>query len=155
MNNIISTFFFSLIIIIFIIGIIYTLKNNSKLKKLLLNEKILFKQNELEIIDKESLGVDFWMGNMTIYENYIRIEKATIPNTYSHFIVGNKNKNSTNKISGTITLTECSIGKNNELTLKGTKYRVLHKSGINIKLKSENEFAMTKINQLINEKYLA
>ena len=125
------------------------------MKKLLLNEKILFKQNELEIIDKESLGVGFWLGNMTIYENYIRIEKATIPNTYSHFIIGNKNKNSANKISGTITLTECSIGKNNELTLKGTKYRVLHKSGINIRLKSEKEFAMTKINQLINEKYLA
>ena len=91
---------------------------------------------------------------MTIDEDYIRIEKAKIPNTYYHLIIGNKNKNSKNKISGTITLTECSVETNNELTLKGTKYRVLHKSGINIRLKGENKFAMEKINQLINEKFL-
>jgi hypothetical protein len=155
MNDLISTFFFTLIFLRFVIGVIYTLKNNSKLKKLLLNEKILYNQNRLEIVDKETLGIDFWLGNITIYENYIRIEKATLPNTYSHFIIGAKNENSKNKFAGTITLTECLLGKNNEINLKGIKYRVLNKSSINIKLKSENKFSLEKIDKLINEKFLA
>ena len=154
MNDIISIFFFILLISFFVLGVIYTFNNNSKLKKLLASEKILYNMNGLEIIDTEALGAAHWFGNMIIYENYIRIEKTTIPNYFFHFIVSSKNPNSKKKPAGTINLTECSLQENNEIKLKGIKHRVLHNSSITIRIKNENKASLKKMNEIITTYFL-
>ena len=146
MNDIIQIFFTSILGLGFIIGMIFTLKNNYKLKKHLINEKIFFEINEIEITDTESLKKAYWIGNMKIYENYILIEKSLFPKSYYHFIM----KKSTKKQANTINLFECIIIEKNEIQLKGLKHRVFGSSSIKIKMKTENEAVLKKINELIN-----
>lgn len=149
MNNIVSTFFFSLIFLIFIIGVIYTLYNNSKLKRLLIKEKILYNLNALEIFNLELVNGSYMIGNMTIYENYIRLESTT----FSHTIISHKNTNSSIK-TGSIMLNECLLEDDKKIKLIGVKSRFLYNSSIAISIRSENKAGLKKINKLVNTYFL-
>ncbi len=144
-NTVIPVFMFSLIFILVIIGLIYTIRNNSSLKEVLINKKIIGSFKNLSLIDTESMGINFWNGTMTIYEGYIFIEKTN----YFHLIVKDKNS-SIRKKTMTISFKECVLGKNNSLIITGTKHRVLSKNTIKIKIKSKNIDDLYRIHELIN-----
>ena len=150
MNEIISTFFFAFFIVLFLVGIFYTFRTKLNIKKILSNEKILFKSDGFEILNKEALGISYMNGNITIYENYIQIESLT----FSHFIISPKKFDSLKKIAGIITLNECSFGENNKIKLKGKKHRLLSQSYISINMKGENISSLKRIEELINLNFL-
>ena len=154
MNDFLSIFFISLILMFFILGMIYTLNQKYKFKKLLMNEKQLYNLDELEITETESLGGSYWIGNLTIYKNYIHIERGFILNLYSHFIVNSKHFDSEKNMKGTITIKDSTFSKEKGLRLKGVKHRVFHNSNITIRVKDKNVAGLEKVNNLINTHFL-
>ncbi|WP_324027800.1 hypothetical protein QSV08_07595 [Maribacter sp. BPC-D8] len=143
MNTYIPLFFFSVFILLAIWGIMYAVKNSSDLSNDVINEKIIARFSNLQIIDTEALGVDFWYGHMNIYETRIVIKNSS----YSHHFVKKNVLHS--KKPMTISLNDCYI-KDKCLILKGTKHRVLKSSSITVKLKSENFNDLIKIKELID-----
>ncbi len=144
-NNIIPTFMISALVLFFIIGVIYTIRNNRSLKKVLIDKKIIGLFNDLSIRDVESMGINFWRGKMTVYEGYILIEKTG----YFHLIV--KDQNSLiRKEPMTISFQKCMLDKKNNIIIEGKKHRVFGSSNIRIKISSKKTNDLHKITQLIN-----
>ena len=145
MNTIISTSMISLIFLIGIVGLIFTLKNSKSLKKVLTNKKRLGEFKNLNLRDTEFMKMSYWTGNMVIYENYIHIEKTG----YFHLIVKDK-KSSIRKKAMTISFQKCSLDKKDNIIIKGTKHRVFGNSTIEVKISSKNTKDLYRINDLIN-----
>ena len=143
MNTIIPISFFLIFIILAVLGLIYTVRNNENLSKELDNDKLIAQFNNIEIRDTEAFGINYWSGKMSIYENKIIIENSS----YSHHFI--KKNVSHNKIPMTIILNDCYIDKDH-LILTGTKHRVLHNSSIEVKLKAKSTDSLMKMKELIN-----
>lgn len=141
MNTIIPIFMFSMFFIFSFIGIVYTVKNNDKLDKLVTNKKLIKQYRNLKIKDSETLKMSFWSGNLKIYENILVIENGS----YFHHINLEKNKK---KQPMTISLQQVNIEKNT-LILQGIKHRVLGNRHIKIRIRSNIENEIIDINNLI------
>lgn len=146
MNTIIPVFMFSILIIFGVIGIIYTLKNNEKLHNIVSKDKMIAQYGNLKIRDIETLKMNFWTGNLKIYESTLLIENST----YFHHIILDKNKQKEKKHPMAISLNQISIEKNS-LILQGVKYRVFGNSNIKIRIKSDNENIIIDINKTITD----
>ncbi len=137
---------FSMLFIFGIIGIIYTAKNNGKLKNIVSKEKLISQYGNLKIRDTETLKMNFWRGNLKIYDSILIIENST----YFHHIILDKNKQKGKKQAMTISLNQISIEKK-ALILQGVKHRVFGNSNIKIRIKSDNENDIIDINKAIND----
>ncbi|RMA56302.1 hypothetical protein BXY75_3424 [Ulvibacter antarcticus] len=136
---------FSLLFIIGIIGIVYTIKNNGKLNEIVSKEKLIEQYSNLKISDTETLKMNYWNGNLKIYENILIIENST----YFHHIILDKKSKNVKKQPMTISLEKITIEKNT-LILQGVKHRLLGNSNIKIRLKSNSEYEIVDINKSIN-----
>lgn len=146
-NTIISVFMFSLIFLLGVLGLIYSMRNNNSIKKVLEKEKVIGGFHNLKIRDFEALGVSFWHGNMIIYENYILIEKVG----FFHLIVKNQNAPIAKKVM-TISFNRCYLNRKNNLIIQGTKHRLLMDGAIKMRISSDSIHDLERISNLLNNK---
>ena len=145
MNTFLPIIFFSLFLILILIGVIFTLNNNKKLNQIVSEKKLIKKFKGLSIKDTELFNMNLWIGDLKIYEDVLRIEKAN----YFFHIQLSDNTLSNTQLPMTISL-EGAYLENQYLFIKGVKKRKFGKGKIKIRIKANKKSDLIYIYNHIN-----